>query len=74
MAAARNIVVQSGPTFTVGIDCGKYKTGEKLGYAKNFAREPAFYEEFIIPELDKRLALEYKYNANEAPAEEEAKD
>jgi len=74
MAAARNIVVQNGPTFTVGIDCGKYKTGEKLGYAKNFAREPAFYEEFIIPELDKRLALEYKYNANEAPPEEEAKD
>ncbi|NBW57027.1 hypothetical protein EBR43_04445 [bacterium] len=74
MAAARNIVVQSGPTFTVGIDCGKYKKGDKLGYAKNFAKEPAFYEEFIIPELDKRLAEEYRYNANEAQPEEESKD
>jgi len=74
MAAARNIVVQSGPTFTVGIDCGKYKKGDKLGYAKNFAKEPAFYEEFIIPELDKRLAEEYRYNANEAQSEEESKD
>jgi len=74
MAAARNIVVQSGPTFTVGIDCGKYKKGDKLGYAKNFARESAFYEEFIIPELDKRLAEEYRYNANEAQPEEEPKN
>jgi len=64
MASARNIVVQSGPTFTVGIDSGKYKKGEKLGYAKNFAKDSAFYEEFIIPELDKVLQTEYSYHSN----------
>ena len=50
---------------------GKYKKGDKLGYAKTFAKDPAFYEEFIIPELDKRLAEEYKYNVNDAQGEEE---
>jgi len=64
MASARNIVVQSGPTFTVGIDSGKYKKGEKLGYTKNFAKDSAFYEEFIIPELDKVLQTEYSYHSN----------
>jgi RecA/RadA recombinase len=64
MASARNIVVQSGPTFTVGIDCGKYKKGDKLGYAKNFAKDAAFYDGFIIPELDKILQNEYSYHSN----------
>jgi RecA/RadA recombinase len=71
MAAARGIVEQNGATYTVGVTSDKYKKGDKLGYAKIFAKDPAFYEEFIIPELDKRLAEEYKYNVSEAQGEEE---
>jgi len=70
MAAARGIVEQAGATYSVGITCGKYKKGDKLGYAKTFAKDPLFYEEFIIPELDKRLVLDYQYNSNEAQTEE----
>lgn len=65
MAAARNIVIQSGPVYSVGMTCGKYIEGTKLGYAKNFATDPSFYEDFIIPELDKKLEVEYRYNAEE---------
>lgn len=71
MAVARGIIEQNGATYTVGVTSGKYKKGDKLGYAKTFAKDPAFYEEFIIPELDKRLTEEYKYNTNEAQNEEE---
>lgn len=70
MASSRGIVEQSGATYTVGMNSGKYKKGDKLGYAKNFAKDPAFYEEFIIPELDKMLESDYKYNANEQSQEE----
>jgi len=63
MATARDIVEQTGSTYVVGIDSGRYKKGDKLGYAKNFVKDPAFFEDFIIPELDKRLADEYRYNS-----------
>ena len=62
MASARGIVEQTGSTYVVGVDCGKYKKGDKLGYAKNFVKDVSFFEDFIIPELDKRLAEVYKYN------------
>lgn len=64
MAAARGIVEQTGSTYLVGVDCGQYKKGDKLGYAKNFVKDASFFEDFIIPELDKKLAEDYKYNAN----------
>jgi len=64
MAAARGIVEQTGSTYLVGVNCGKYKKGDKLGYAKNFVKDASFFEDFIIPELDKKLAEDYKYNAN----------
>ena len=64
MAAARGIVEQTGSTYVVGVDCGQYKKGDKLGYAKNFVKDASFFEDFIIPELDKKLAEDYKYNAN----------
>jgi len=69
MATARGIVEQTGSTYVVGVDCGKYKKGDKLGYAKNFVKDVSFFEDFIIPELDKKLAEDYKYNAS--PTEEE---
>jgi RecA/RadA recombinase len=62
MAAARGIVEQTGSTYLVGVDSGKYKKGDKLGYAKNFVKDASFFEDFIIPELDKKLAEDYKYN------------
>jgi len=62
MASARGIVEQNGSTYTVGVDGGKYKKGDKLGYAKNFTKDAAFYEEFIIPELDKALKTDYRYH------------
>ena len=66
MAAARGIVEQTGSTYVVGIDGGKYKKGDKLGYAKNFAKDVSFFEDFLIPALDERLVIDYKYNnANE---------
>jgi RecA/RadA recombinase len=64
MAAARGIVEQTGSTYLVGVDCGQYKKGDKLGYAKNFVKDASFFEDFIIPELDKKLAEDYKYNGN----------
>jgi RecA/RadA recombinase len=64
MAAARGIVEQTGSTYVVGVDCGQYKKGDKLGYAKNFVKDALFFEDFIIPELDKKLAEDYKYNGN----------
>lgn len=66
MAAARGIVEQTGSTYVVGVDCGKYKKGEKLGYAKNFVKDISFFEDFLIPELDKRLTEDYKYNSNDS--------
>ena len=62
MATARGIVIQGGSTYTVGKDGGKYKAGDKLGYAKNFTKDPAFYEEFIIPALDEALKTDYRYH------------
>jgi hypothetical protein len=62
MATARGIIEQTGSTYVVGMDCGKYKKGDKLGYAKNFVKDLSFFEDFIIPELDKKLADDYKYN------------
>jgi len=69
MAAARGIVEQTGSTYVVGVDCGQYKKGDKLGYAKNFVKDASFFEDFLIPELDKKLAEDYKYNGN--PTEED---
>lgn len=69
MAAARGIVEQTGSTYVVGVDCGKYKKGDKLGYAKNFVKDASFFEDFLIPELDKKLAEDYKYNGT--PTEED---
>jgi RecA/RadA recombinase len=69
MAAARGIVEQTGSTYLVGVDSGKYKKGDKLGYAKNFVKDASFFEDFLIPELDKKLAEDYKYNGN--PTEED---
>ena len=62
MATSRGIIEQTGSTYVVGMDCGKYKKGDKLGYAKNFVKDLSFFEDFIIPELDKKLADDYKYN------------
>ena len=62
MATSRGIVIQGGSTYTVGKDGGKYKVGDKLGYAKNFTKDPAFYEEFIIPALDEALKTDYRYH------------
>lgn len=69
MAAARGIVEQTGSTYVVGVDSGKYKKGDKLGYAKNFVKDLSFFEDFIIPELDKKLTEDYKYNGS--PTEED---
>lgn len=70
MAAARGIVEQTGSTYVVGVDSGKYKKGDKLGYAKNFVKDVSFFEDFIIPELDKKLEADYKYNNASTEAEE----
>ena len=37
--------------------------GEKIGYAKTFINDPAFWEEKIIPLLETRVKEEWVYSA-----------
>lgn len=53
MAVNHGLIVQTGSTYTK-------PDGTKLGYAKNFTKDPKFYEE-LIPLLDKKLETAYKY-------------
>jgi hypothetical protein len=71
MATARGIIEQTGSTYVVGIDSGKYKKGDKLGYAKNFAKDVSFFEDFLIPEIDKKLEHDYKYNSSNIKTDED---
>jgi RecA/RadA recombinase len=74
MAVARGIIEQTGSTYVVGIDSGKYKKGDKLGYAKNFVKDVSFFEDFLIPEIDKHLENDYKYNNNTKSIEQEIEE
>lgn len=71
MATARGIIEQTGSTYVVGMDSGKYKKGDKLGYAKNFVKDISFFEDFLIPEIDNRLESDYKYNSTASKSEED---
>lgn len=53
MAVNHGLIIQTGSTYTK-------PDGTKLGYAKNFTKDPKFYEE-LIPLLDKKLETAYKY-------------
>lgn len=63
MAVNHGILIANGPTFQIGItsEDGKYKQGDKIGYYKNWSKDEDFWENFIIPELDKKLAVAYRY-------------
>jgi recombination protein RecA len=54
MAVNHGIILQTGSTYTM-------PDGTKLGYKKNFINEK-FYEEVIIPSLEKTLLEKYKYS------------
>lgn len=54
MAVNHGIIIQTGSTYTM-------PDGTKLGYKKNFINEK-FYEEIILPGLEKILIDKYKYS------------
>jgi RecA/RadA recombinase len=63
MAVNHGVLTQTGATFQIGMDseCKKWKTGDKIGYKKNWSKDLELWENFIIPELDKKLEIAYKY-------------
>ena len=60
MAVNHGIILQTGSTYTM-------PDGTKLGYKKNFINEK-FYEEVILPGLEKILSEKYKYSQNQEEA------
>lgn len=66
MAVNHGVLISNGPTFQIGIDSedGKYKKGDKIGYYKNWSKDIDFWENHIIPELDKKLSVAYRYNVS----------
>jgi len=54
MAINHGIIIQTGSTYTM-------PDGTKLGYKKNFINEK-FYEEVILPGLEKILSEKYRYS------------
>lgn len=65
MAINHGVLISNGPTFQIGVESadGKYKVGDKLGYYKNWRKDAEFWENYIIPELDKKLAVAYRYGS-----------
>lgn len=63
MAVNHGIILQTGSTYTM-------PDGTKLGYKKNFINEK-FYEDIILPGLEKILSEKYKYSNNSTSSEEE---
>jgi RecA/RadA recombinase len=57
MAVNHGIIMQTGSTYTM-------PDGSKLGYKKNFINEK-FYEDIILPELEKILCEKYRYSKPE---------
>ena len=63
LAVQLNIIEQTGSTYV-------YK-GEKMGYAKSFHNNIQFWENEIIPLIEKRIAVEWQYNSiDDAPYKE----
>lgn len=52
LAVGFGIINQNGPTYTLD--------GEKIGYAKNFVRDIAFWENKIIPRLQEQIDVAWK--------------
>ena len=63
MAVNHGILTQTGSTFQIGMESKdeKFKAGDKIGYYKNWKKDKELWENFIIPELDKKLKLVYSY-------------
>jgi recombination protein RecA len=55
LAVGLNVLQQTGSTYMFN--------GEKIGYAKTFINDPAFWEEKIIPLLETRVKEEWVYSA-----------
>jgi hypothetical protein len=56
MAVNHEVIIQNGPTYTK-------PDGTKLGYGKNFKNDVSFWEEYVIPTLQDKLNVAYKYAA-----------
>jgi hypothetical protein len=57
MAVGLGVIEQNGPTYTF--------MGEKIGYAKNFSNNKEFWEDKVIPILQEKINIEWKYSAKE---------
>jgi hypothetical protein len=61
------IVVQTGSTYQL-------PDGTKLGYYKNFRKNTELWENTFIPELEKKIAIEWKYSSSSSQEEEDELD
>jgi hypothetical protein len=64
MAVNHGIIIQNGPTYTKA-------DGTKLGYAKSFKNDISFWEEYVIPNLQEKLNVAYKYADSDTDAAKE---
>jgi RecA/RadA recombinase len=58
------IIVQTGATYQL-------PDGTKLGYYKNFRKNVELWEKTFIPELEKKIAVEWKYSTSTTSQEEQ---
>lgn len=54
LATELGVIQQSGPTFTFN--------GEKLGYAKSFVNDHEFWENKVIPLVQKKIDVDWSYS------------
>lgn len=63
MAIDHGVILSNGPTYTK-------PDGTKLGYYKGFKDDAKFWEEYVIPELEKKFAVAYRYGNTPVAVEE----
>ena len=66
LAVGLGIIEQSGATYAFN--------GEKLGYAKSFLNNTEFWENDIIPLIEKKIAVEWAYSTAEDAESTEVED
>jgi RecA/RadA recombinase len=69
LAKGLGVVEQSGATYTID--------GEKLGYFGTWKNNTKLWDERIVPRIEERIAVEWKYGSkehNETPDEDEQED
>jgi len=63
MAVNHGVIIQTGSTFTMP-ESKEGAPGKKLGYYKNWKSDESLWEEYILPELEKKLKAQYSYSVD----------